>query len=154
MLSLNKREARSCFFDKSVNRQILGIEVPTSVLLSLNPIFVLICSPFLVLFSEKVLEKKRSIDGFIKIGAGFFLTGLSFLILALGCYQEDPLIPLLWVVAAFLIQTMGELLIVPIGYSNISKLSPPPSECDDELLADGHCLWELFEWIYCPILVK
>ena len=113
------------FFDKSVNRQILGIEVPTSVLLSLNPIFVLICSPFLVLFSEKVLEKKRSIDGFIKIGVGFFLTGLSFLILALGCYQEDTLVPLLWVIAAFLIQTMGELLIVPIGYSNISKLSPP-----------------------------
>ncbi len=113
------------FFDKSVNRQILGTEIPSSALLSLNPIFVLVLSPFLVLFSEKVLEKKKNIDGFIKMGMGFFLTGLSFLILALSCRQEDTLVPLLWLIGAFFIQTMGELLIVPIGYSNISKLSPP-----------------------------
>lgn len=113
------------FFDKAIDRNIMGLEIPSSALLSLGPIFVLICGPFLILFSEKVLEKHKSIDGLIKIGVGFLLTGLSFLILALSCHQANALIPLLWIIMALLIQTIGELLIVPIGYSNISKLSPP-----------------------------
>lgn len=113
------------FFNKTVDRNIMGFEIPPSALLSLGPIFVLICSPLLVLFSEKVLEKHKSIDGLIKMGVGFLLTGLSFLVLALSCYQENVLVSPLWVIMAILVQTIGELLIVPIGYSNISKFSPP-----------------------------
>lgn len=113
------------FFDKAVDRNISGLEIPSSALLSLNPIFVLICSPFLILFSEKVLEKYISIDGLKKMGVGFFLVGLSFFVLTLSCYQENAVVPILWVIMAILVQTLGELLIVPTVFSNISKLSPP-----------------------------
>lgn len=113
------------FFDRAVDRHILGIEIPAATLLSLGPIFVLICSPLLVIFSEKVLERKTSIDGIVKIGSGFLLTGLSFLIFALSCTQQPTFAPLFWIIGAILVQTIGELLIVPIGFSNISKLSPP-----------------------------
>ena len=113
------------FFDKAVDRRIMGIELPSSTLLSLGPVFVLICGPLLVLFSEKILERNKSIDGLIKLGIGFILTGLSFLILALSCDQANTLVSPIWVVGAILVQTLGELWIVPIGFSNISKLSPP-----------------------------
>ncbi|MBY0292347.1 MAG: peptide MFS transporter, partial [Alphaproteobacteria bacterium] len=113
------------FFDKAVNRQILGIEFPAAALLSLGPIFVLICGPLLILFSEKVLEKNRKMDGLLKLGIGFLLTGLSFLMLALSSRGGDDLASPFWVIGAILIQTIGELWIVPIGFSNISKLSPP-----------------------------
>lgn len=113
------------FFDKAVDRQILGIEFPPAALLSLGPIFVLICSPILILFSEKVLEKNNSMDGLVKIGIGFILTGLSFVILAFSCTTNNDLVSPLWIIGAILIQTLGELLIVPIGFSNISKLAPP-----------------------------
>ncbi len=112
------------FFDKNVDRNIMGIEIPSSALLSLGPIFVLICTPFLGLFSEKVIEKNRSVDGLIKIGVGFLLTGVSFLILALSCHQENILVSPFWIVVAIFVQTLGELWIVPIGFSNVSKLSP------------------------------
>ncbi|OJW54963.1 MAG: hypothetical protein BGO67_05085 [Alphaproteobacteria bacterium 41-28] len=113
------------FFDKSVDRTLLGMEIPSSALLSLNPIFVLICGPLFILFSERVIEKHKRIDGFVKMGAGFLLTGLSFFVLALSCSQRNTLVSLAWVVIALLVQVIGELFIVPIGYSNISKLSPP-----------------------------
>ena len=113
------------FFDKAVNRQILGIEFPAAALLSLGPIFVLICGPLLILFSERVLERKRKMDGLIKLGIGFLLTGLSFLMLALSSEGNHELVSPFWVIGAILIQTIGELWIVPIGFSNISKLSPP-----------------------------
>ena len=113
------------FFDKAVDRQILGIELPAAALLSLGPIFVLICGPLLILFSEKILERKRKIDGLLKLGIGFLLTGLSFLMLALSLGGNPALASPFWVIGAILIQTIGELWIVPIGFSNISKLSPP-----------------------------
>lgn len=113
------------FFDKAVNRQIGEIEFPAAALLSLGPIFVLICGPLLILFSEKVLERKRKMDGLIKLGIGFLLTGLSFLMLALSLGGNHELVSPFWVIGAILIQTIGELWIVPIGFSNISKLSPP-----------------------------
>ena len=113
------------FFDKAVDRQILGLEFPSSALLSLGPLFVLICSPLLVLFSERVLEKGKPLNGLIKIGIGFILTSLSFGILAFSCHVHSDLISPVWVVGSILIQTLGELLIVPIGFSNISKLAPP-----------------------------
>lgn len=113
------------FFDKAVDRHILGIKIPSATLLSLGPVFVLICSPFLVLFYEKVLERKKPVDGFIKIGIGFLLLSISFLTLGLSCIQQAALVPLWWIVSALFIQTIGELLIVPIGFSNVSKLAPP-----------------------------
>jgi POT family proton-dependent oligopeptide transporter len=112
------------FFDKAVNRDLLGIEIPSAALLALGPIFVIICAPLLILFSEKILEKNKSLNGMTKLGIGFVLTGLSFVILALSCNQSDIPVPLLWIVGSILVQTLGELFIVPIGYSNISKLAP------------------------------
>lgn len=113
------------FFDKVVDRHIFGMEFPSATLLALGPIFVLICSPLLILFFEKTLEKNNPIDGLVKIGTGFIVTGLSFIILALSCNTNNDLVSSLWVIVAILIQTFGELLIVPIGFSNISKLAPP-----------------------------
>jgi POT family proton-dependent oligopeptide transporter len=47
------------------------------------------------------------------------------MILALGCAQTSSLVSPLWVGSAIFLQTIAELLIVPIGFSNISKLAPP-----------------------------
>jgi POT family proton-dependent oligopeptide transporter len=111
------------FFDKAVDRNILGMTIPASAFLSLDPILILTFGPLLVLFSEKVL--KNNIDGLAKIGAGFLFVSLSFMILALGCAQTSSLVSPLWIGGAMFLQTLGELLIVPIGFSNISKLAPP-----------------------------
>ncbi len=113
------------FFDKAVDRHIIGIEFHSAALLSLGPVFVLLFSPLLILFWEKILEKKKAMDGLVKIGIGFLLTSLSFLMLALGCYQANGLVSPFWVIGAIFIQTLGELWIVPVGFSNISKLAPP-----------------------------
>ena len=113
------------FFEKAVDRQVLGIEFPSSTLFSLGSIFVIICSPLLMMFCERVLEKDKPMDGLVKVMIGFLFLSLSFFILMLGCWQEKGLVSPFWVGGALLIQTIGELLIVPIGFSNVSKLSPP-----------------------------
>ena len=109
------------FFEKAVDRQVLGIEFPSSTLFSLGSIFVIICSPLLMMFCERVLEKDKPMDGLVKIMIGFLFVSLSFFILMFGCWQEKGLVSPFWVGGALLIQTIGEL----IGFANVSKLSPP-----------------------------
>lgn len=113
------------FFEKAVDRSLFGLEIPSTVLLALGPIFVLFCSPLVLLFYTHVLEKNQPMDAAIKFSIGFILTGFSFAILALSCYTNNGLISPLWVIGSILIQTVGELFIVPIGFSTISKLAPP-----------------------------
>jgi hypothetical protein len=111
-------------------------------------IFIFFLSPLLTLYWEKVLERKRSMDGLIKIAIGFLLTSVSFIMLALACIQGQEMVSLFWVVVAILIQTLGELWIVPIGFSNISKLAPP------RFRSVMMSFWPLYRGIYCPIFHK
>jgi len=112
------------FFEKAVDRTILGITIPSSAFLSLNPLFVLILSPILLFLSKNYFEKTKPLGGFFKIGVGFVFVGLSFLILSFSAYQTSSLVSSGWVVVALLIQTVGELLVVPIVLSTISKFAP------------------------------
>jgi POT family proton-dependent oligopeptide transporter len=113
------------FFEKAVDRNVLGMLIPSSVFLSLNPFFVLICSPILIILSAKYLEKTKPVSGFVKSGIGFLLTAISFGILALSTIQaSNSLISPTWIVLAIFVQTLGELWIVPVGLSQISQNSP------------------------------
>src|SRR5436190_24161677 len=54
----------------------------------------------------------------ILVGAGFL-----FLVLGMGTAGADFKVGLLWVGGLYLLQTMGELAISPVGLSMITKLS-------------------------------
>ena len=62
-----------------------------------------------------------------KMSMGFFFISLSFALLAFSASASasQPFVPLSYVLMAFLLQTMGELYIVPITLSNITKYGPP-----------------------------
>jgi|GEM_PF-892279 len=113
------------FFEKAVNRQIMGMTIPSSSFLSLGPLFVLLCSPILLILSSKYLEKTKPINGFVKAGYGFLCVTVGFWTLALSTsYSNASLISPLWIVGALLIQTTGELWIAPISFSKISQYAP------------------------------
>jgi len=112
------------FFDKSVDKTLLGWTLPTSTLLSLSPLFILLFGPLHV-FVLNHMEKARVISVFIKYAIGFLLVSLSFVTLSISAYSyHNGFIPMGWVAFAMFVQTLGELWIVPTGFSMISRLSP------------------------------
>lgn len=127
--ALFEQEATSLvlFYEQAVDRQVVGTIVPAAFFLSLSPLFVLVCSPFLITLSSKYLEKAGPIDGFIKIGCGFLCAALSFGLLAWSSHyhQNASLISPLWVIGAVFIQVLGELWVAPISFSKISQYAPP-----------------------------
>ncbi|MBL9029458.1 MAG: peptide MFS transporter [Caedimonas sp.] len=113
------------FYEHAVNRHIMNFVIPASSFMSLGPVFVLILSPLIVLFWEKILERNKRMNGLTKIGIGFLWVSASFWILALSTCGNKTLVSPFWIAGAIFLQTIGELWIVPIGFSNVSKFSPP-----------------------------
>jgi dipeptide/tripeptide permease len=113
------------FYEKAVDRHVMGTTIPSSAFLSFDPLFVLLCSPILLFLSSRYIEKTKPVNGFVKTGCGFLCVAASFGILALSTWQANsPLVPLSWIIAAFFVQTIGELWIAPISFSKISQYAP------------------------------
>jgi len=64
-----------------------------------------------------------------KFGLGLILLGLGFGVLALGSMgigneSKSASISMWWLIAAYLLHTLGELCVSPVGLSYVSKLAP------------------------------
>jgi dipeptide/tripeptide permease len=114
------------FYEKAVDRNVMGTVIPSSAFLSLDPLLMLVLGPAFLFLSGRYLERKKPIEGFIKIGCGFMGAALCFGILALSAYHNNgALISPLWIVGAGLIQVMAELWVAPVSFSKISQHAPP-----------------------------
>jgi len=114
------------FYEKAVDRQVMGTVIPASAFLSLDPLLVLLFGPIFLLLSARYLEKTKPINGFIKAGCGFLCAALTFGVLALSASRNNAvLISPLWIVGATFIQVIGEFWVAPVSFSKISQYAPP-----------------------------
>lgn len=100
-------------------------EIEASWFLILNSLFIIGLAP---LFS-KVWESKYNPSAAIKFAMGLILLGLGFAALAYGASTipqgaKTASVSLIWLVLAYLLHTMGELSLSPVGLSYVSKLVP------------------------------
>ncbi len=116
------------FADKNVQRQITeSWLVPTSWFQSVNPLFIVMLGP---LFSNLWISLDRK--GFqpsipMKFALGLFQLGLGFAVLVWGAGQfaTNGLTPATVLILMYLLHTMGELCLSPVGLSAVTKLAPP-----------------------------
>jgi len=100
-------------------------EVPASWFGVLNSFFLVILAP---MFS-KMWEKHWNPAGPVKFGVGLVLLGLGFAALSYGSAgipagAKTAQVSMVYLCLAYLLHTMGELCLSPVGLSYISKLAP------------------------------
>ena len=98
--------------------------VDTSWFQILNPFFIITLAP---LFAN--LWKKYSFTAPQKFAIGLTLLASGFGMLAFGSLAipngaETASVSMIWLILAYLLHTMGELSISPVGLSYVSKLAP------------------------------
>lgn len=124
----------SLYTDNYINRDIniMGWEwtIPTSYFQSVNPLFIVLLAPLFAWFWTTKYGERLSSP--LKMGLGMIILGIGFLFM-LGAVAErggdikDASVKasLFWLVMTYLIHTIGELCLSPVGLSVVTKLSPP-----------------------------
>lgn len=100
-------------------------EVPASWFGILNSLFIILFAP---VFS-KLWESKYNPPASVKFALGLILLGIGFGVLAYGASgiesgAKTAAVSMVWLILAYLLHTLGELVLSPVGLSYVSKLAP------------------------------
>jgi POT family proton-dependent oligopeptide transporter len=113
--------------DKIVNRDFGGWTFPTAWFQTVNSIAVIVCAP--IIAAIWVMLGRRNANPSIprKFGLGLIFNGLAFLLLMFALstlVSAQGKIPFWTLFAVYVIQSVGELCLSPIGLSMVTKLAP------------------------------
>ncbi|MGH1340305.1 MAG: peptide MFS transporter [Nannocystales bacterium] len=110
--------------DTHVDRKLWGFVIPAPALVALN-------SALIIVLARPVsrtwtwLAARRIEPGLpAKFSLGLALLGAGFLVLAFGIASADTTVSLGWVLLCYLLMTLGELCLSPVGLSVVGELAP------------------------------
>lgn len=114
------------FADKNVDRMIGDFEFKTTWFQSINPIAVVLFAPIMAILWEKLAKRKIEPSSPKKQAIGLLLLSIGYFIIAFATHGVDvnTRISMIWLFALYIIHTLGELSLSPIGLSMVNKLSP------------------------------
>jgi proton-dependent oligopeptide transporter, POT family len=102
--------------------------ISTEIFQSINPFFVVVLTPLLILFFAWLRKRGKEPTTPGKMGWGLLVSALSNLIMVWGvfaCHNGMEKASSWWLIGTYAIVTIGELCLSPMGLSTVSKLSPP-----------------------------
>ena len=101
-------------------------EFPASWFQSINPLGIIVLAPLFTIFWNALHKRNLEPSSPMKMGFGLLLVALGYVVIAYGVHGVDSQtkISMWWLIALYIIHTMGELSLSPIGLSMVSKLAP------------------------------
>ena len=121
----------SLYTDRFIDRTIGDWTIPTSWFQSVNPLFIVLLGPLFTMLWTFTSRKNKEPNSIVKMGLGMILLGLGFFLMIGAALQRggdiaDQAIKanVMWLVGTYLIHTMGELCLSPVGLSLVTKLAP------------------------------
>jgi POT family proton-dependent oligopeptide transporter len=99
----------------------------TELFQSVNPLWVVLLTPFVVGFFAFLRKRGREPSTASKIGWGLLVSALSTLVMVWAvhvCENGAIKASAWWLIASYGVVTVGELMLSPMGLSLVSKVSP------------------------------
>jgi len=115
------------FAERYTDRSLLGVTVPAGALQAVNPFFVITLAPVFAFLWIALGKRGIDLPAPVKFGLGLIFMGLGFLVMyfaSLHVLAGEKVLPT-WLVCTYLLHTMGELCLSPVGLSYMSKLAAP-----------------------------
>jgi POT family proton-dependent oligopeptide transporter len=121
------------FAERLTNRNVLGWNMPASVLQAVNPLFIIGFAPVFAWIWVRLGRRNPSSPA--KFAFGLIFMALGFLVMVGASLASvghavvgGSLVPRqvspLWLVLTYLFHTCGELCLSPVGLSTVTKLAP------------------------------
>jgi POT family proton-dependent oligopeptide transporter len=108
------------FGERNTNRMLFGYQFPASWFQSVQPLFVISLAPVFAWFWFKLGSREPSSPA--KFTLGLIFGGLAFALMVPAAMGTN--VSPWWLVGTYLLQTLGELCLSPIGLSAMTKLAP------------------------------
>ncbi|WP_029686497.1 peptide MFS transporter [Tatumella saanichensis] len=114
------------FAEHNIDLNVYGWQVAPQWIQDINTIVIVIGGPLMAMFFNRLRGKGFRIDIPLQFAAALVFIGLGMLVLPLGISLagSNGLMTFKWIVISYILQSIGELLISPIGYAMIGKLAP------------------------------
>jgi POT family proton-dependent oligopeptide transporter len=115
------------FADRYTERHILGYEIPAGVLQGVNPVLIILFAPVLAAVWLSLGRRDRDLTAPMKFALGLLLLGAGFFVMYLASLHVITSAKVLptWLIFTYLLHTLGELCLSPVGLSSMTKLAPP-----------------------------
>jgi proton-dependent oligopeptide transporter, POT family len=111
--------------DGYTERRIGSFEIPTTWFQAVNPFLIFAFTPLILTLWKRQAERGREPSTVLKMAYGCFGTAAAYLILATAAVWADGgKASVLWLLLYFVVLTIGELYLSPVGLSLVSKLAP------------------------------
>lgn len=114
------------FAQEQTDRTIFGWTMPASIFQSFNAAFIVILAPVAVAIWGALGKRGKEPSSPVKQSMGLGFLAIGYLFIAWGVYGIEPWdkVSMIWLVGLYLIHTVGELCLSPIGLSMVVKLAP------------------------------
>lgn len=110
----------------NVDRIVMGFEVAPQWIQNINTVVIVIGGPLMAALFFRLRDRGWTIDVPKQFAVSLILMGLGFLALPLGIALADDkgMVAFGWLFLSYVLQSLGELLISPIGYAMIGRMAP------------------------------
>jgi proton-dependent oligopeptide transporter, POT family len=114
------------FAVNNVDRHVLGMEIAPQWIQNINTVVIVVGGPLVSALFVRLRARGHRIDVPKQFAASLLLMGLGFLCLPVGIALADSqgMVAFSWLFVSYVLQSVGELLISPVGYAMIGKLAP------------------------------
>jgi len=114
------------FTDRSTDRVLLGHEIPTTWFQAVNSGFIFTLAPVFATLWPWLARSGREPSTGRKMAVGLFALAAGFVLLYLAARRAEVVgrAGMLWIIGAYGLQTVGELMLSPVGLSMVTKLAP------------------------------
>ncbi|MEV7419344.1 oligopeptide:H+ symporter [Streptomyces sp. NPDC089919] len=117
----------SLFADGKTADKVFGFGFPATWYQSLNPLFVMALAPVFAWLWLWLARKNQEPNTIVKFAMGIILVGASFFVFIVPMNMASDghtLVSPMWLVSIYMIQTIGELCLSPVGLSVTTKMAP------------------------------
>jgi POT family proton-dependent oligopeptide transporter len=112
------------FAERNTETRLLGMAFPASWFQSANPIFIVLLAPLFAWLWVRLGHRDPSSPAKFAAGLVFAAAGFAVLIVAARLAESGVKVSPLWLLATYLLHTIGELCLSPVGLSAMSRLAP------------------------------
>jgi POT family proton-dependent oligopeptide transporter len=125
-LSEQAGSSLALFADRAVELRAGSLHLTSSQTQFFNPAFILLGTPLFTLLWAALARRGREPAAAWKLVLGLVQAALGFAVLVIGIHltPAGQSVALIWLVAAYLLSTSGELSLSPTAMSELARLAP------------------------------